>query len=481
MTALKESFNGEGKSTLAKGFDSNTQSLKSDQALKVVNILDLDVERFIEELENILLERRFSDLSKLSAEDQFKLIKSRACEILPEEELLKKLQESKETWRPLKIKFWIDPTGSDIHIWHSIPMIFMNRFQRMGHEIIFIIGDFTAKIWDPTWRVDSRPPLTDEQIKKNFSTYKEQIRPFFDLNKAKIVHNWEWLNKIELKDLISTMSKVSVSAVLQREDFRNRLENWSGLSMAELIYPIVMWMDSVYLGKSPDYWCDVEIWWKDQFLNMQMCRRLMENDWMRVETIITSDMLEGTTWGWKKMSKSLKNYVALTHDPDEIYWRVMSIPDSLMEKYFKFLTEIYDEEWTKLSQLISKNEINPMNVKKMLARIIVEVLHDKEAAKQAGINFDLKFSKRDYSNIEDLKTYELDPNNTIVDFLAWNWFATSKWNARKLIEWGWVQIITWDKPEKITGFWAFKDIMPENRMEFILKIWKKNIVKIVLA
>lgn len=442
--------------------------------------LEQNPDALLQKMWSDIIDRRKEDLSKISAEEQFQVIASRCLELLPAEDFLQKLKKSKETKQPLKIKFWIDPTWSEIHLWHALPMILLNRLQRMWHEIVFIIWDFTAKIWDPTGRVSSRPILTDEQIKENFSTYQDQIKPFFDFSESAILYNWDWLNKIQLNSFVETLSKVPVSSILQREDFKKRLEEWSWLTMAEIIYPIVMALDSVHLDKEMN-WCDVEMWGKDQFLNMQMCRRLMQNNWTNVESIITTDILEWTNWDGRKMSKSYNNYVALTHEPDEIYGKIMSIPDHLMEKYFKSLTEITNDERNYLKTLMDTGKFNPMFVKKMLSRIIVSILHNSDEAIKAESNFNQKFSKKDYGNLESIEKVDIHSDIMLVDFLVEKKIASSKSNARELIKWWGVQIIQeWKENKKIidlaSSFSQIASLI--NNPEFILKIGKKNIFKI---
>ncbi len=468
------------------------KTTKPDETLELINNLSMNpskrldqiftenLENSLKDLEDILLNRRMSDLSSLSAKEQFDLLKSRSLQMLPEDVLLKRLQNAKETGKPLKIKFGIDPTGSDVHLWHAISMIILNRFQRMGHHIIFIIGDFTAKIGDPTGRVESRPPLNDEQIRKNLVTYKTQVRPFFDIDKAQTLHNGEWLNKIQLEEMIGILSKIPVSAILQRDDFRTRLENGAGLSMAEIIYPIVMGMDSLYLGRdNAQFGCDIEMGGKDQFLNMQMCRRLMENDSLPVECIISTDILEGINGDGRKMGKSFNNYIGLTHSAEEIYGRIMSIPDTLMQTYYKFITEIYDDEWEFISQLMKDGKINPILVKKTLARVVVSIIHWRDAAAQEESKFSQKFSKRDYWNIENLPQEKVINTANIVDFLVEKKIISSKSEGRRLIQGGGIQIIKGETVCKLQENQKdFGSLVSEFTETFLLKIGKKYLAQI---
>lgn len=454
-----------------------------DNKKNMINKVSLDmitnIEGCVSSFEKELLLRRTIDLSKISAQDQFNIIKSKALELLPEKELLSKLQESKESWVPLKIKFWIDPTWSDVHLGHTVPMIMLNRFQRMWHDIIFIIWDFTAKIWDPTGRISSRPPLTDDDIKNNLSTYSEQIKPFLDLSKVKIVRNSEWLEPIDLKSLIKTLANISASEILQRNDFRTRLSDWSGLSMLELMYPIVMALDSVHLWSNSELWCDIEVGGKDQFLNMKICRQLMWNSWLKKESILSVPILEWTSGDWMKMSKSLNNYIALTHSAEDVYGKIMSIPDKLLWQYYFTLTEISQKERNWIDELMNLWKINPIKIKKMLARILVSILYDWDIAAIEQKRFENKFSKKEYSSLDEIKEILVEDRSIkIIDILYSNWLVNSKWDARRLIQWWWVKITNLDdkKEYKVTDI--HMNLLNFN-WEIILKYSKKWIIKIL--
>lgn len=423
---------------------------------------------FLNILEKELLDRREFDLSELSSKEQFELIKDRSLNIISENDLLERLEKSKKEDKPLVVKFGIDPTGSEIHIGHAVPMVIVNRLQRMGHKVVFVIGDFTAKIGDPSGRTAERPALTDEIITQNLSSYKEQIKPFFDLSKAEILHNGDWLNDIKLPDFVKLLSKINVSDSLQRDDFRKRLSEGQGLTQAELIYSVIMAMDSLHIDN------DVEVGGVDQLLNLQMCRKVMEIEGNKPECLITTGLLPGITGNDQKMSKSLGNYVGLSHSSKEIYGRIMSIPDSLLETYFKAMSEINDEEWDILDNMIKNGGINPMEVKKMLARYIVSVLHNKNESEDAEKDFALRFSKKDYLELNDLNSYEqVDGNSSILDFLSEKELFKSKGDIRRLATSGAIKIISNDgtiiKVDNPLDSFESKISLKE----FILKIGKK--------
>jgi len=379
--------------------------------LHVAEAIDTgETEHIQEVLRQELYLRRSEDLSYLTAEQQAGKIFARSQEILPQSELVDRLKASKETGVPLRVKYGIDPTGSDVHIGHAVPMLLLDRMRRMGHTIDFVVGDFTAKVGDPSGRVSSRPVLTDEQIAKNMETYTTQIAPLFDMEGVNIHHNGEWLSNYPLNDLMGVLGKVSASQTLQRNDFRDRLN--SGLTLAEVMYPVVMALDSVALDT------DIEIGGKDQLLNLQMCRTVMDIHGKRPEVIMTTDIIEGTDGSGRKMGKSYNNYVGLTQSPAEIFGRIMSIPDFLMEQYYKMITEIEDSEWDALQKLMDEKKMNPMALKKILAYDLVHVLHGADQAQEAESAFVQQFSKRQYTDLQDVPELKVedgtDPNSLVA-------------------------------------------------------------------
>ncbi len=334
-----------------------------------------------------MLARRNEDLRELSAKAQADKLIGRSKVVLPESELITRLQESKDSGTPLKVKYGIDPTGPFVHLGHAVPIILLDRMQRMGHDITVIVGDFTTAIGDPSGRSDSRPVLTDEQIRENFATYSGQIGSLIDIDRATVVRNSEWLNKISLKDLLGTASKIQMAKLLQRDDFRKRIEGGHGITQTEVLYPIVMGMDSVFLEP------DIELGGQDQLLNMQMCRTVMAAHGQRPEVVISTGLVLGTTGTGEKMSKSLNNYIALTDSPDEVYGRTMSIPDDMMVDYYKMFTEIEDSE---LDAILK--HFHPMDAKKLLAKTLTAIIAGQDAAAAAAQNFDARFSKRNFEH-----------------------------------------------------------------------------------
>ncbi|MGK5544857.1 tyrosine--tRNA ligase [Streptomyces sp. URMC 127] len=373
MTRLGES--------VARAGELLAQDLSSDQT----------VQRLLQETGS----RRYLDLTDLSAKEQAELIAARTVEVLPGvDKLAERIEERRAAGKGLKIKLGIDPTAADVHLGHAVPVIILSRFQRMGHDVTLLIGDFTAKIGDPTGRTAERPPLTDEDIAQNLAGYREQVRPFFDFEKVTFVQNSEWLAPYTFPELLGLLSQVPVSQLLQREDFRNRLAAGSGLTMSELLYPIAQGLDSVALD------CDVELGGADQLLNLQMGRKLMELKGQKPQLVVTMPLIEGTDGTGAKMSKSKGNYVGLSAPADDVFGKIMSVPDRLMEPYLKAWTEWTDEEIARALSRVEERSLHPMDLKKILAGEVVTALYGIEAAMAARAGFVAQFSKKSFSDVE---------------------------------------------------------------------------------
>nr|WP_155073150.1 tyrosine--tRNA ligase [Streptomyces taklimakanensis] len=353
-----------------------------------------------ETVERLLVEtgaRRYLDLTDLSAGEQAELIAGRAVDVLPSVEgLAERIEAAREAGRGLNVKLGIDPTAADVHLGHTVPMIVLSRFQRMGHDVTLIIGDITAKIGDPSGRSSERPPLTDEDIARNLAGYRDQVKPFFDFERVRFRHNSEWLAGIALPRLIGILAQVSASALLQREDFRNRLAAGHGLTMSELIYPVAMAIDSAEIE------ADVELGGVDQLLNMQMGRRVMEIYGQKPQMIVTMPLIEGTDGSGAKMSKSKGNYIGLNASADDVFGKIMSIPDRLMVPYLRAWTEWTDTEIDLVTDRIEKGSLHPMDLKRVLAGEVVSALHGVKAAMAARAGFTAQFSRKSFADLESL-------------------------------------------------------------------------------
>ncbi|MBE2166630.1 tyrosine--tRNA ligase [Acinetobacter oleivorans] len=307
----------------------------------------------------------------LPAEEQLALIQRGTHEIISEEDLLKKLKEN----RPLKIKAGFDPTAPDLHLGHTVLINKLKTFQDLGHEVTFLIGDYTAMIGDPTGKSATRPPLSREQVEANAKTYQEQVFKILDPNKTKVRFNSEWFNQKSAADLIQLASQQTVSRMLERDDFTKRYSNHQPIAIHEFLYPLVQGYDSIALE------ADVELGGTDQTFNLLMGRTLQSRYGQESQVCITVPILEGLD-GVNKMSKSLGNYIGVFDTPGAMYQKVLSMPDSLIERYFDLLSfKSLDEIKALLDEIAAGR--NPQEVKRILALELVERFHDAEAAANA--------------------------------------------------------------------------------------------------
>jgi tyrosyl-tRNA synthetase len=363
-----------------------------DDATALLTQANLATDSTVRELLELTTRRRTLDLSDLSPKDQATLIAERSQELQPSADALaERIIDAGKKNRPFIAKFGIDPTGAEVHLGHAVPMLILSRFQRMGHQVVFIVGDVTAKIGDPSGRSDERPRLTDEDIAGNLATYREQVTPFFDFTHAQFRHNGDWLREVKLPTLIEITAQIPVSMSLQREDFRKRLDAGHGLSLAELMYSVVMALDSAEIN------CDLEVGGIDQFLNMQMCRKVMDICGQTPEVVVATALIEGTDGTGAKMSKSKGNYVPVTAPPSEIFGKIMSVPDRLVEPYFRALSEWRDAELAVTRERLAAGSLHPMDLKKVLAGEVIAAIHGVDAAMKAREEFVARFSKRTFS------------------------------------------------------------------------------------
>ena len=308
------------------------------------------------------------------AQEQLDLIKRGTAEIINEEQLLEKLKLN----RPLKIKAGFDPTAPDLHLGHTVLINKLRVFQQLGHEVIFLIGDYTGKIGDPTGKNATRPPLTDDQIKQNALTYAEQVFKILDQSKTRVVYNSEWFDQMSAADMIRLASQQTVSRMLERDDFSKRYTGHTPISIHEFLYPLVQGYDSVALE------ADVELGGTDQTFNLLMGRTLQSKAGQTPQVCITVPILEGLD-GVNKMSKSLDNFIAIKDTPGSMYQKILSLPDSLIERYFELLSFKTLDEINALLDQIKQGE-NPQQIKRVLAEELVERFHDKEAAANAHLS-----------------------------------------------------------------------------------------------
>ena len=322
----------------------------------------------------------------ISAAEQFRLISHGVADLLPEDEFKKKLEKAVATNTPLIVKLGLDPTAPDIHLGHTVVLRKLKLFQDFGHKVIILIGDFTARIGDPTGKSVTRPPLTEEQVITNAKTYQEQIFKVLDPEKTEVRFNSEWLSKLDFADVLKLASKYTVARMLERDDFHKRYTEGRPISIHEFMYPLMQGYDSIALK------ADVEFGGTDQTFNLLMGRHLQGEEGMPEQTIITMPILEGLD-GVQKMSKSLGNYIGISEAPSEMYGKAMSIPDELMMRYFMLVTDMSIEEQEQLSKDLESGKVHPRDVKMKLAHTIVRLYHGEEAANFGQEEFVRVFQK----------------------------------------------------------------------------------------
>lgn len=323
-------------------------------------------------------------MSFLDPEKQLQILKRNVVDLVSESELLEKLKEK----RALRIKLGVDPSRPDLHLGHAVVLRKLKEFQDLGHHVILIIGDFTARIGDPSGRNSTRPMLSEEEVKANAKSYAEQAFKILDKEKTEIRFNDEWLGKMTFADVISLAGKYTVARMLERDDFAKRLKEGVPISISEFLYPLAQAYDSVAIE------ADVELGGTDQLFNLLVGRKIQEEYGQKPQVVITMPIIEGTD-GKLKMSKSYGNYVAFNDDPNEMYGKIMSIPDSLITKYMRLLTDIPEEEIENFEKEMSCGKINPRDVKMRLAREIVSFFYNEELAKKAEENFVKVFRKKE--------------------------------------------------------------------------------------
>lgn len=322
-----------------------------------------------------------------SVNEQIALIERGAAECISREELLKKLQRSEETGTPLIIKAGFDPTAPDLHLGHTVLLQKLKHFQDLGHEVQFLIGDFTGLIGDPTGKSETRKALTQDDVSKNAETYKEQVFKILDPERTKVVFNSTWLGKLTSIDMIRLASELTVARMLEREDFKNRFENGKPISIHEFLYPLIQGYDSVAMR------ADVELGGTDQLFNVLMGRDLQRSRGQEPQVVLTMPLLEGLD-GVNKMSKSLGNYIGITESPNDIYGKVLSVSDDLMFRYYDLLSDLSTADIELLRLKMDRGELHPKEVKKQLARELTARFHSPAEARKAEENFEKVFQQK---------------------------------------------------------------------------------------
>ena len=361
----------------------------------------------------------------MTPEEQFERLSRGTEEILPEGELLRRLKIRASEHRPLRVKQGFDPTAPDIHLGHAVGLRKLRQFQDLGHQVVLIVGDYTALIGDPSGRSETRPMLTNEQVDANARTYFDQVFLVLDQKRTEVHGNSEWLAEMSAADILRLLAKATLQQVLQREDFADRMKSGVAIGAHEILYPFNQAYDSVAIR------ADVEIGGTDQLFNLLFGREIQKAYGQEPQDIAVFPLLEGLD-GEQKMSKSLGNYIGVSEPPEEIYGKTMSIPDRLTEKYVQLVSSFDGKQATQVLAL------KPRDAKAALARQLVNRLHGEEAAARAEADFETKFRKRDVP--DNVPEVTISRPDDLVETLVETRLAKSRGDARRLIEQGGVRV-----------------------------------------
>ena len=360
----------------------------------------------------------------LPVDDQLEIISKGTEEVIPLQDLRHKLESSIKNNKPLVVKLGCDPSRPDLHIGHSVVLQKLRDFQDLGHQAILVIGDFTAMIGDPSERNKTRPQLTLEEAKANAESYIEQSKAILDVKTLKVLFNSTWLNKMNFSDVINMSSKYTVARMIERDDFTKRFESEIPISMHEFLYPLAQAMDSVQIKS------DVELGGTDQKFNLLVGRDLQREYDQEPQSIITLPLLEGTD-GIEKMSKSYDNYIALDDSAQDMYGKLMSINDSMITKYYKLAVFAEKEKVSFIEEQLKDSSINPRDIKRDLAKDLVERYYDKDTALEAEKAFDQIFVKK--SIPDDMPIFQVKIDSNILDILLSEKLIASKAEGKRLI------------------------------------------------
>lgn len=367
----------------------------------------------------------------MTIDEQLEFLGKGTVDLIREEDLRAKLERSAKTGKPLRVKLGLDPTAPDIHLGHTVVIRKLKAFQDLGHTVIFLIGDFTGMIGDPSGKNVTRPPLSREEVNANAETYKQQMFKLLDPEKTELRFNGEWMDKFTAQDFVKLCAKTTVRQILERDDFTKRMQEEKPISLHELLYPLTQGYDSVALES------DVELGGTDQKFNLLMGRNLQREFGQEPQVIITTPLLEGLD-GVNKMSKSLNNYIGIEEQPGEMFGKVMSISDELMWRYYELLTDLTGTEISSLRSEIDKGE-NPRNLKVRLAKLIITDFHSAADSEAAEEDFNRRFVQKEVPDDIELKQVPVGTYR-LAELLAETGLTASKGEAKRLIEQGGVKI-----------------------------------------
>lgn len=373
----------------------------------------------------------FRQMSTLNAREQFELLKEGVLDLITPDELLAKLEKSERTGIPLKIKYGADPSRPDIHLGHAVCFLKMREFQNCGHQVIFVIGDFTARVGDPSGRSAVRPPLSQEEVAENARTYQRQVWKILDPEKTKVVYNAEWLEQLKLVDVVRLGAKFTVAQMLERQDFGNRFQKNVPIFLHEFLYALMVAYDSVVLE------ADVEMGGHDQLFNFIVGRDLQREMGQEPQICLTMPILEGTD-GILKMSKSLGNDIGVLDSPGEMFGRIMSIPDHVMGHYYQYLNLASPAEVAGIEQAMQEGRLHPRDAKMDLATKILSWLHSPALARQSRDEFERVFGQKQTPS--EMPEVRISLPLDLLNFLVDHGFCSSKTEARRLLQQGGIHL-----------------------------------------
>ncbi len=393
------------------------------------------------------------------------LIKRGTAEIIPEDDLVRKLDRSIQTNKPLNVKLGCDPSRPDLHLGHSVVLRKLRQFQDLGHQAILIIGDFTGMIGDPSGKSKTRPSLSLEETRRNGQTYFEQATKILSTARVRMLYNSEWLAKMSFADVIQLASRYTVARMLERDDFTERYKAGEPISVHEFLYPLAQAMDSVAIE------ADIELGGTDQKFNLLVGRDIQREYGLEPQVALTTPILIGTD-GVEKMSKSLDNYIGINESPREMYGKTLRIPDNLIYSYFELVTDVSNEELSSIKKKLADATVNPRDLKRTLARRIVTMYHNSETSQKAEEEFDRIFVQKELpDNVDEYVLEAENGSQNLAGLLTLTNLASSKSDARRLIEQGGVMV----DGERVTDVNA----PVPNKKEFILKVGKRRFLRVL--
>ena len=400
-------------------------------------------------------------------EEQLEYLKKGAAEVIPEEELKQKLENSAKTGKPLRVYLGVDPTAPDIHLGHTVVLRKLKHFQDMGHTAVFLVGDFSAMIGDPTGQSETRPPLDREQVEVNAKTYLAQVYKILDSKKTEVRYNSEWLGKMSSYEVVRLCGHYRLARMLEREDFRSRLENSLPIAVHELLYPLLTAYDAVMLKS------DVELGATEQKFNILVHREIQREYGLSPQVVFTMPILVGLD-GQRKMSKSLGNYVGITEPPAEMFGKMMSIPDELMWSYYELVTDRTPLEIAELKKEVEEGKLHPMDAKMRLAEEVVGGFQGAEAGRKAAENFQRVFRERRAPEEAPVEKLPVGPPKKLTALLVELKLVASKSEAERLIKQRGVEI------DGACVEDARMEIDLSKPREFLLRVGKKKFVRVVV-